>query len=290
MSSSSTANNINALLEPFLFQVIGSNPTTVKDALVKSGISGKPGAGAQLAAVVFFAAAVNKTALETFTANPALAEVRPYLTSALTINGRMNMTAMTMLGHCLLTSDEAKGITFAAEFRKKMGQDNIWEGDLSKGSLSEKQMKILKEKASIVKLEDARCLGRGFWKYCGISNAPMTQEEANFWGIPLAAPEQGQAFERGTSTAANSPPRRTARAEKGKGRGQQYATYGIQTGEDVRVPAELAEWYKTHIGGDDNDVAGSIARNGVEEWISKYRQAMEADPDGTRAFGSTVVQ
>lgn len=181
MSSSTSVTAINNLLSPYLFQVIGSTPKSIRDSIKTAGLKDKRDVGLQLAATCVFASAVNKATLESFLQKPELILVRPTVLSSFSVSGKTNMTGLTLLGHCLLTTNLVDGITFASEFRKKMGQNSIWLGELKSGSLSDKQKEILLEKKRITDSIEASLLGSGFFKYVGIDTRPWTADELAFW-------------------------------------------------------------------------------------------------------------
>jgi hypothetical protein len=153
-------------------------------------------------------------------------------------------------------------ITFALEFRKKMGQDHLWAGNLETGSLSDKQKEILKEKKRVTNEKEARLLGTGFFKFAGIDKAAYSAEEADFWKIP--ASEQPSASRRSSRT---SPP-------------------SISVLD--KVPTELLDYYRKFISPDPARLRNSIARDGVTDWIAAYRERMEEDPDGKSVGQGTL--
>jgi len=180
--SSSAKNDIDRLLADKLHQVIGSSPASVAESLVKMGLQNKKREGIQMFAVSIFAAAVNKATLETFLSDARFGDIRPLVTATLAIAGKPNMTALTLLGHCLLTTEMASNVTFSAEFRKKMGQASIWDGELSSGSLSDKQKAILAEKKRLIDAKSAKALGSGFLKFTGLDSGRMTADESALFG------------------------------------------------------------------------------------------------------------
>lgn len=200
--------SINAILEPVLFQVIGSTPSSIAENIGKSNAEGNTQVGVHLVSISLFAAAVNRPTLEAFIARPELAQIRPVLQNHFTVSGKTNMTAISLLGHCLLTSDITNGIKFAQELKRKMGQSSIWSGTFENGSVSEKQKKIFLERQKSIRSSDAALLGSGFFKFFGIDATPWTNEENAFWGrassIPRARAEP--AFATNTArTTANMP-------------------------------------------------------------------------------------
>jgi len=82
---------------------------------------------------------VNKPTLENLAGSTELAEARGVIMSSMNISGKTNMTALTLLGHALLTTKIADQIPYAVAFRKKMGQTHLWAGNLESGQLGAEQ-------------------------------------------------------------------------------------------------------------------------------------------------------
>jgi hypothetical protein len=304
--------NINELLKDKLYQVIGSTPTSIAESLVKANIRNKPEEGAQIFAISIFAAAVNKSTLETFIADPRFSAVRSLLSATISIQGKTNMTALTLLGHCLLTTDVADGVVFASEFRKKMGQTDLWVGELASGSLSVKQREILKEKKRVTSQTEAKALGRGFLKYTGIIGEAMTAEEAAMFKVaftkaeatsvkgktraqePVTAdPKTSGTTKERTTTTPDSP---TAAYDTRKARVSDPDPYvavfhfTLGNGNIVEVPADVVAYRKDMLRHSDDDIVKSLERNGVAGFVVNTRSLMERDPDGTKTLrGASVV-
>lgn len=268
----SIASRANALLDPVLFQVVGSTPDGLRDSLKKAKLRAERDLGILLAVVCVFAAAVNKATMESYVAQPEFSDLRPLLGSVFAIQNRINMTALTLLGHCFLTAGALDDVTFVKEFRLKMGQRNIWDGNLESGNLGEKQLKILKEKARVTPSEKARLLGVGFFKYVGLDATPMTPSEASFWGEASAASPS-------RSIAPPSPPRATTT--------EGYKVY-LSNGSVATVPTYLADYYMRVNNTDESGLAKSVEGRGVDNWIAIYTNVQRQNPDGNRT-GSTVV-
>jgi hypothetical protein len=153
-------------------------------------------------------------------------------------------------------------ITFALEFRKKMGQDHLWAGNLETGSLSDKQKEILKEKKRVTNEEEAKLLGAGFFKFAGIDKTAYSTEEADFWKVP--ASEQPSASRRSSRT---SPPAASVLD---------------------KLPADLVEYYRKFISSDPARLRASVTRDGPTAWINAYRTRMEEDPEGLSVGAGTL--
>lgn len=291
MSNSNMTSEVNQILNPYLFQVIGSTPESIRDALKNSAVKGQPGSAIKLAALCVFSAAVNKATMEQFIAQPGMAEARPLVNTTFNISGKANMTGLTLLGHCLLTTKFADGITFAVEFRKKMGQNHLWEGNLESGSLSDKQKEILKEKKRVTSADSAMLLGAGFLKYSGIVNEAYTAQEATFWGERAPASNLSNPLQTGAGPNPNlartfervptSPPRpRTTTTA---------IRMVLSNGSQVEVPEHLANYYKIVNDTDDQALANSIERRGLDAWINAYEEIASRDPGMKGAMGASVA-
>jgi hypothetical protein len=289
MSSSTMIANMNAILDPFLFQVVGSTPESVRDSIKSSSLKNKAQVAMNFACACVFAAAVNKATMEGFISKPELSDARPVISSAFSIQGRANMTGLTLLGHCILTTKYVDNITFAKEFRKKMGQDNLWEGNLTAGSLSEKQKEILTEKKRVTPKESAMLLGSGFFKFTGIVNDAYTREEADFWGEAYTGSRDksgpGSPSDRRkpsySSRLPASPPRPGSR--------QQAYNVPMSDGTVTQIPKEIAEYYLTINNGDEARLAASIEKRGGKDFVDMYAEAMEKDPERKGGQGGTVL-
>jgi hypothetical protein len=281
--SQSIASDIDSLLKDKLFQVIGSTPRSVAESLKKVDLKDKTKEGVQMFAIAVFASAVNKSTLETFMADSRFADVRPLINAAMSIQGRANMTAMTLLGHCLLTTSAASSVSFTKEFRKKMGQNDLWSGEFTSGSLSDKQREILKEKKRLTDHEEAKALGSGFLKLTGIDKAAMTALESEIFGItasePVPAPVGPTYASGGTSSRNRMRPTSPPDAPIGT------VPFATSTTSQIEVPEDVMTYRRTVLRQSDADIAESINRRGLENFINSTRTAMARDPDG-RTFRS----
>jgi len=282
-----SAQDVNNLLADKLFQVIGSTPASVAEALRKMNLRGKRDAGAEFFAIAIFASAVNKPTLETFLADARFSIARPLIHAVLQIQNRTNMTAITLLGHCFLTTEMAKDVIFAKEFRKKMGQEHIWAGDFSSGSLSEKQKAILMEKKRVSDEASAKALGNGFLKWTGIISGSMTAAEAIMFG------ETAQEVAR-----AISPPSRSVASSSHAPRPRLPSivepvalpeTFAITNTETVSIPADVLNYRRNIMGQTDEDIRDSIGRRGIEQFITVTRSSMRSDPDGKKMRQASSV-
>jgi len=296
----SNVDDINSLLNDKLFQVIGSTPASIAESLRKIDLKGRKAEGAQIFSIAVFAAAVNKATLENFLAEPRFGKVRPLITAALSIQGRSNMTALTLLGHCFLATELSSKVTFTAEFRKKMGQDHLWAGSLESGSLSDKQRGILKEKKRVTDEDDAKALGNGFLKLVGINTNTMTAREAEFFGMgntnEPTAPAASSAPDRSSVTGPVTPPRSSTATGKAPATsptaGLDVRNVRVATSrtESIEVPEDVVAYRRDALGQTESDILLSIERNGLDKFITNTRNLMDRDPTGekTRNAGSVA--
>jgi len=277
--------SVNVLLEDKLFQVIGSTPRSIADSLKNVDFKGKTTEGTQLFAASIFAAAVNKSTLETFLADSRFANIRPLINAALSIQGRSNMTAMTLLGHCFLITDEASRVQFAVEFRKKMGQDHLWAGELTAGSLSDKQRGILKEKKRLTKPDEASALANGFLKLCGLKSGAMTELEEEFFGPQEAA--AGTASGKRPMFGESSVPRPgTGRFSPDRAGTTRFRTTSTNV---VDIPDDVLNYRRNVMGLSDAEIGASIEKNGLPAFIERTRMGISSDPDGSKMRTASTV-
>jgi hypothetical protein len=192
MANSAITSEVNNILNPFLFQVIGSTPSSILESIKKTALKDNSTLGVHLATTCIFASAVNKVVLENFLQDPRMVSARTAISTSFAISGKTNMTSITLLGHCLLTSNFLDSVKFVQEFRRKMGQKDLWESDFSKGSLSDKRKSILTEKKRVTNEVEAKLLGSGYFKYIGADKTPWTTEESTFWDLQESSSPKGK--------------------------------------------------------------------------------------------------
>jgi hypothetical protein len=198
---------------------------------------------------------------------PEMITVRPTIASSFSVSGKTNMTGLTLLGHCLLTSSLVDDITFAKEFRRKMDQQHIWAGEFKTGSLSDKQKEILLEKKRVTNEVQAKLLGSGFFKYVGIDTSAWTAQELDFWeeqqSETQASPQEGMTF-------VSTPPRNR----------QVTPPAGSASGT---APVNDIIAYTLPSGRTEN-----LSRKAVNFYLSKHQNSMEAVEDSVDSRGAAV--
>jgi hypothetical protein len=283
------ASAINSLLNDKLFQVIGSTPRSIAESLSKIDLKNKSEEGIQMFAACVFAAAVNKPTLETFLADPRFASVRRIISAVLSIQNRSNMTAMTLLGHCFLTTDLADNVTFTFEFRKKMGQRHLWAGDLTSGSLSEKQRGILAEKKRVTDQGEAEALGNGFLKVTGLITGALTAKESEFFGVPAAVAEQRAVTPPEPVIKTGYTPPHARGASLTAGTTSSGATSSRFASLPMDIPEDVLNYRRNILGQSDASIAESLGRGSKDDFISRTRLAMQRNPDGLGSAAGSAI-
>jgi hypothetical protein len=278
------ASQMNNILLPWLNQVIGSTPESIAESIKSAELRGKVDAGTQLATIAIFAAAVNKATMEKFVAGDSVVLGRTVLRDALSIAGKANMTAITLLGHCLMTTSAFDDVTFVKELRIKMGVANLWAGELKTDALSEKQLKIFNEKKRKTNLASAKALGSGYLKWTGMDPNNWTRSELTVWNLKPAAPrEDDKPLPTGEQGAGD---KITKAAAAGKGRSSSI------TDEEVLglIPTMVVDYIKRHAGSSETEIAESARTEGIATFANRWTGIMNSDPTGKRikAARSTV--
>jgi len=273
--------------------VTGSTPASIKDMLKLANIAGNSHIAMKLATIGIYAAAVNKSTLESFIAKAAVQEARTVVANQFSIQGKANMSALSLFGHCLLTSDFIDGINFVDQFRARLGQRHIWEKDLEQDRLSKEQFKIFNQKKSSSPKSDAFNLGKGYFKYVGLDERAMTSEEAAFWGVTVTPVEARTA--RRESPKAPSPPKMESPKRDSFEELQrapvtpegEVITYDTNTA--ATIPGDVLRYYRTVYNNDNARMAASIAKRTPAGFIKQVREMMAQDPEMKMRPGGTIV-
>jgi len=191
----STIAEIDNILNPRLNQVVGSTPESLKESILKLDFKNKRDVGARFAAMAFFAASVNKKTLEELYMSEAMGQVRVTIAREMTINNTVNMTAISLAGHCLLTVDDFSSVKYVSEFRKKMGQNSLWDGEFGSGSISEKQKEIYKQKKGLFDKERAKAFADWYCQYTGLRGVPKSLSKPTPAPTPADTSASGSAPE-----------------------------------------------------------------------------------------------
>jgi hypothetical protein len=251
MANSAIVNTLNTFLDPKLHQVVGSTPESLKVSVQQAALDSKPQLGMKFIALSVFACTVNKPTVETFFIEEKFNDLRPLASRAFVLNGKVNMTALSLAGHCFMTLDELSGVNYIAEMRKKIGQNSIWDGTLAGGSLSEKQRSIFKEKAAVHSKAEANTFAVWFLEYTGIKSL-MSSSSATAKGKEPAARVARGMESLGVAAARILSPGRTA-------------ALGYE------IPDDVEDYYFTELGKQQSDLDALIAQHGVSEAFDRIR-------------------
>lgn len=237
---------INSILDPRLSQVIGSTPESITDLITRSGMENNSKLGSKFICIAVFAASVKKSVAEELFIAKEMEDLRAKITNTFVLNGKLNMTAMTLAGHCFTLSTVLTNVKYITEFRKKIGGDNIWDADITKGSASEKMKAIMTQKAKTHNKTSCAAFATWFVTYTGI------------------APKSNKG--KGTqSSLAFVPPQV-----------QDQALLKDKPTVDVSIPAEidrdLLEDWKSLTGKTEAQLAKSISDVGVKTTVARMQR------------------
>lgn len=276
MADLDTIAALDNILDPRIGQVIGSTPSSIAESVREAGMRGMKKLGAQFIALAVFAASVNKSTMETALQSADFADIRPIIRKSFSINNSPNMTALTLAGHCFILEPKLARVRYMVEFKKKLGVNSIWDGDLDNGSISEKQKKIMKEKARLHKKEVAADFASGFLKWTGITPGTYEVTELQMWGQTTEGVTPVR--EQPTSSTAVQIPRPKPVSTKGKEVSPPPASITLPARRHFLVTMKRTE----------DELANLIAKHGIEGAEARIRAMMEYDPEGKGAAASTV--
>lgn len=272
--------DIDVILQPKLFQVIGSTPESLREACEKCDLKGKANVAAKFVSLCIFSASVNKPTVESFFAEESMREVRSTCAVGFVLNGKVNMTALTLAGHCFMLEEKIQKLEYVKAFSRKLGQMTIWDGSLDGGSISDKQKQILKEKQKVHDKEACKKFATWFLSWTGmLMAAPRRRED-----LPLDTPIRRRAGRSesidlgGVPTRSASATRESAERAASKERDRVAALRSAQ--EDVppevtaTLPADVVEYYFNTIKKSQEDLESLVAEHGVERVIKNIRRAM----------------
>lgn len=287
--SAATLASMEEILFDVIHQVTGSTPTSLRDVVKNAGLIGNPQIASKFATACIFAAAVNKPTVENFVTQPVVAECRNVINVGFTINGKINMSALSLLGHCMMTAPILDDLTFVVKFRERMGQKHIWDGTLSDKNLSKKQLEIFNSKKDTSPFNEAKDLGVGFFKVTSIDPTPMTESELKFWGMQgrkkqssSTPPSEERVPPSSTeSSPAREKPKSTKKAGKAPEVDDDEETELISYGESrsADIPSDAMEYYRAVYPEGDSYLKLMLAKYGPTKFISKMRKERAKDPE-----------
>ncbi|KAF6157835.1 hypothetical protein GIB67_003735 [Kingdonia uniflora] len=98
--------------------------------------------------------------LETDLRKPGLVPTMAFIQRHFYHGGRVNLTVMSLIGHCIMASGIGSSHPLIAEYSRKIKGPLIWKCDIDFATISVEQKTILKEKASHRALAEAREAGK----------------------------------------------------------------------------------------------------------------------------------
>lgn len=257
--------DIDAILRPKLFQVIGSTPESLKEACQKCDMAGKTSVASKFISLCIFAASVNKPTVEQFFGEENMRDVRNTISVGFVLNGKVNMTALTLAGHCFMLHPSIQKLEYVEAFGKKMGQKTIWDGDFTSGSISEKQKGILAEKKKVHNAEACSEFATWFLSWSGmILSRPKTRAEYQVSSMTKPTHARGRpSFSidpmtiEGSSKLLSPSPSRS------------------QVSASANIPEDLADFWLNTLDRTQDDLDAVIEKNGLERVLRNLRKQKE---------------
>lgn len=295
MSANAAIDVINDALNPFLHQVTGSTPASIRDMIKAANVNSNQATGIKLATVALFAASVNKTTLESFVATATMGDIRAVLSNQFSISGKVNMSALSLFGHCILTSDFISSANYAKAFRDRLGMRHIWERELQKDRLSDEQFKIFTDKKKKTPENEAANLGIGYFKFIGVDKEPMSASESEFWGLQQTRTLRAQPSDQPSLASAATgrdpfeSPDTSPKRQQVASRARMTYSDNSQLTKTASIDQRAIDYFKGTISKDDAELRLRLAKYGPEEFERKMLKGYAADPEmKNRPQGSTI--
>lgn len=267
----------------------------------KAALQNNPALATKFTIICIFAAAVNKSTVESLISTNEMADIRGVIGSSFSIQGKPNMSALSLCGHAMLTSRFCDRIVFAQKFREKIGQSDIWDRELSKDRLSEKQHEIFNQKKRNNPAESAKLLGNGFFKVAGMNSEALTADETTFWGVAPSTAVTGSIGNSGTTSVVlqtrareqtvTTPPavqpevpavpsaRKRGKARDTTPTGPQAETIAYSDSKSATVSGPALEYFRTVLSSDPNALSNAIAKDGAAAFEARMAKLREKDPE-----------
>lgn len=148
VASVSLNDRVAKLLNDFTYQIEGSSVTTVLDTFI--GLNDSDEDISVFVAACLFSCMTTSKALEEKLILPDFAAARRIIASSFSLNGKMNFTAISILGHVLIHTFSYPGNSFVRSIRTKIGGAvSIWKANINTCQFSDVQRKIIGEKIQI---------------------------------------------------------------------------------------------------------------------------------------------
>lgn len=304
----------NSLLKEQMHLVVGSTPESIRDEVVKSGLGENVEQAKAFTMACIVAAASVKKATDAFLGDPKMNLARQAIQQVANLNGATNMSVLVLAGHCFLTSKFVDGIDFVKQLRARLGQNDIWAGELAGGSTSDKRKVILKQHKTKSTAESARLFGSGYFKFTKLDHTAMTDEEARFWKRAISGsasrsssptartPERQRSAPPADSLASTPSPLRQPQpqptpsgvpktpsppAESSKQKTRHLAMTVGQS-QHYSVPADVMDYLANVLHWDDAKIMAQVDKDTPIVFEAKIRKMITRDPQRLGIAGTTI--
>lgn len=320
MAAVSFTSFANSLLQSQLHLVVGSTPESIRDEIIKSGMAENGEQAKAFVMACLVASASVKKATEAFISDPKMNLARQAIQQVANLNGVTNMSVLVLAGHCFLTSDFLNDVEFVKGLRRRLGQDNLWAGDLTGGSTSDKRKAILKQHKEKAPAGSAKLFGTGFFKFTKMDAHTMTADEARFWkraasrsGSPsnsarTPAPETPQQSRTHASPGPSlvstpSPLRQEAKSKTPDPRPAPHPSSGtasppkpaarslsltVGSSTPYRVPTDIMDYLTAVLHWNDEKIKAQVEKDGIPAFEAKIRKIIEKDPNRLGIAGTSI--
>lgn len=238
---------INSILDPRLSQVIGSTPDSLKDAVMRSAMENDSKAGAKFIALSVYSATVKKSVAEELFINKEMEDLRVKITNTFVLKGKLNMTAMTLAGHCFTLAPLLSTVQYIIEFKKKIGGDNIWDADMTKGSASDEMKKIMTQKMKLHTKVKCFEFAQWFLMYTGIAGTKAKGKAKVTDFVPPQVPPAGVGLGGVTSSI----------------------------GLTAQIPEEVLDEWLELTGKEEKDLTESITKHGADRTVRIMKREID---------------
>jgi len=320
MAAVSFTSFANSLLQSQLHLVVGSTPESIRDEIIKSGMAENPEQAKAFIMACLVASASVKKATEAFISDPKMNLARQAIQQVANLNGVTNMSVLVLAGHCFLTSDFLSDVEFVKGLRRRLGQDNLWAGDLTGGSTSDKRKAILKQHKEKAPAGSAKMFGSGFFKFVKLDAHAMTADEARFW--KRATPRSGSPSNSSHTPVPETPQQPRAHASPGSSlvstpsplsqsakphmpesrpaaqpvpratsppkTAARSLSLTVGSSTPYKVPADIMDYLTTVLHWTDDKIKAQVDKDGIPAFEAKIRKIIEKDPNRLGIAGTSI--
>ncbi|XP_057789085.1 uncharacterized protein LOC131005968 isoform X3 [Salvia miltiorrhiza] len=147
-------------LADFIYFITGATPDHVCIKVMKAIPDFQKGDAAKFIIAAVISAAKQRNQLEKFLALPGMENVAGILGKHFSFKGGVNFTEMNLLGHMFLACG-LKSVGAIAAVRQKFNAIHIWDADLSKASLTPKDLELVESNVNVLQFEFAHVVKIG---------------------------------------------------------------------------------------------------------------------------------